>query len=76
MAVTGNFTDTEGKITITNGDLAALKKIAAEYGISDTVNVITFAIGVLSRASGKAVSVEQEDGTAVKFVRSDQVRGK
>jgi hypothetical protein len=76
MAVTGNFNEGEGKITITNGDLAALKKIAREYDISDAANVIKFAIRVLSRASGKAVSVEQEDGTSVKFLPSDQVRGK
>jgi hypothetical protein len=43
------------KISVTNGDLAALKKIAQEYGISDAANVITFAIGILNHTGGKAV---------------------
>ena len=76
MAVNGTFSNTEGTISLTNGDLAALKKIAEEYGITDPANVITFAIGVLSRANGKAVSVEQENGAAVKFIPSENLRAK
>ena len=68
------FTDTEGKITITNGDFQALKKIARDYDLSDETDVITFAIGVLSKASGKGISVENEDGSLVKYIPADKLR--
>lgn len=68
------FTETEGTITISNGDFQALKKIAKEYHISDETDVITFAIGVLSEAAGKPVSVEKTDGTLAKFIPSDKLR--
>lgn len=72
--IKGEFSDTEGTIKITNGDFQALKRIAEQYGITDESDVITFAIGVLSRANGKAVTVEQEDGSVVKFIPSDKLR--
>mgnify|MGYP001563308503 CR=1 FL=1 len=70
----GTFTETEGQITITNGDFQALKKIAQQYNISDETDVIAFAIGVLSRANGRGVSVEQDDGSVVKFIPADKLR--
>ena len=70
----GNFTDTQGEITITNGDFQALKKIAQDYGISEESDVIAFAIGVLSQANGKPISVERTDGSVIKFVPSDKLR--
>ncbi len=72
----GEFTETQGEITISNGDLQALKKIAKDYGITNEADVITFAIGLLSRANGRAVSIEQEDGTVTRFLPSDKLRGK
>lgn len=71
-----NFTEIEGDIKITNGDFQALKKIAADYGLSDETDVIAFALGVLNRAKGKAISVEQEDGSVIKFIPSDKLRNK
>ncbi|MFA6000432.1 MAG: hypothetical protein WC783_05700 [Candidatus Paceibacterota bacterium] len=71
----GTFTETQGEITITNGDFQALRKIAQDYNISDETDVITFAIGVLSRANGRAVTIEQEDGSALKLMPSAKLRG-
>ena len=71
----GNSTDTQTDITISNGDFQALKKIAQDYGIADESDVIAFAIGVLSRANGRAISIEQEDGTILKFIPADKLRG-
>jgi hypothetical protein len=71
----GTFTETQGEITISNGDLQALKKIARDYGIVDESYVIVFAIGILSRANGKPIAIEQPDGSTIKFVPSDKLRG-
>ena len=71
----GAFTDTQGEITISNGDYQALKKIAQDYKITDESDVITFAIGILSKANGRPISIEQEDGSVVKFIPSDKLRG-
>lgn len=70
----GTFTDTQGEVTITNGDFQALKKIAKDYGITNEVDVITFAIGILSKANGKPVAVELLDGTTVKFLPADKLK--
>ena len=70
----GKFTETEGEITITNGDFQALKKIAKAYNLSDEADVITFAIGVLSKADGKGVALEQENGTIIKYIPADKLR--
>jgi hypothetical protein len=72
----GTFTETEGEITITNGDFQALRKIAESYGLADESDVIAFAIGVLSRANGGAISVDQADGTVAKFIPADKLRTK
>ena len=71
-----DFTDVEGKIKLTNGDFQALRKIAADYGLSDESDVIAFALGILNRAKGKAISVEQEDGSTIRFIPSDKLRNK
>lgn len=71
----GNFTENQGEITISNGDLEALKKIAKDYQIADESDVIAFAIGILSEASGRPISIEQPDGTVKKFMPSDKLRG-
>lgn len=73
--IKGSFTDSQGDITITNGDFQALKRIAQSYGITDVSDVITFAIGILSKANGRAISIEQEDGSVIKFIPSDKLRG-
>lgn len=67
-------TETEGEIRISNGDWQALRQIAQDYNISDESDVIAFAIGVLSRANGRGVSVEQPDGTLLKFMPADRLR--
>ena len=69
----GKFTDTEGEVTITNGDFQALREIAKDYKLDES-DVITFAIGVLSRAKGKAIGFENEDGGVEKFVPADKLR--
>ncbi len=69
-----NFSDHEGTIRLTNGDFQALKKITEEYHLADESDVIAFAIGVLSRAGGKPISVEQADGTTAKLFPADKLR--
>lgn len=71
-----DFTEVEGKIRLTNGDFQALQSIAKEYGLTDASDVITFALGVLSQAKGKPVTIEQEDGSIIKLVPSDKLRSK
>lgn len=71
----GKFTETQGEITITNGDFQALKKIAADYNITDESDVIAFAIGILNKANGRAVSIEQNDGSIIRFMPADKLRG-
>lgn len=70
------FTDTEGKIRLTNGDFEALKKAAQDYGLSDESDVIAFALGVLSHAEGRAVITENSDGRFVKFAPADKLKTK
>lgn len=67
-------TETEADIKITNGDWQALKAIANSYGLTDEADVITFAIGVLSQADGKPVSIERGDGSVLKLIPSDKLR--
>jgi hypothetical protein len=62
------------KFTINNGDLIALNRIKEQYNLKDSDDVITFAIGVLSKANGGAVSVTSEDGSITKFVPADQLK--
>lgn len=71
-----DFTEVDGKIKLTNGDFQALKKIAADYGLTDESDVIAFALGILNRAKGKAISVEQDDGSTIRFIPSDKLRSK
>lgn len=70
----GNFTETEGDITITNGDFQALRKIAEEYGLADESDVIAFAIGILDQSGGQGVIIRREDGTPVRLMPSDSIR--
>ena len=65
-----------GKITLTNGDLEALKKIAEDYGLHDESDVIAFALGVLSQANGRAISAEQKDGRLIRFLPADKLKAK
>lgn len=62
------------KFTINNGDLVALNRIKDQYNLKDSDDVITFAIGVLDKANGGAVSVTQQDGTLMKFVPADSLK--
>ena len=39
-----DFTEVDGKIKITNGDFQALKKIAADYSLTDESDVVAFAL--------------------------------
>lgn len=70
----GTFTDVQGEITITNGDFQALKKIAQDYKIANEEDVITFAIGILSKADGRPVAIEKPDGTSEKFMPAEKLK--
>ena len=71
-----NFTEQEGVIKITNGDFKALQTIAKEYNLNDESDVIAFAIGILSQAKGKAITIEREDGSVLKLIPSEKLRSK
>lgn len=64
----------DGSISITNGDLEALKKITEQYHVKDETDVIAFAIGVLSQSNGQGVTIRREDGIPVKLIPSDDIR--
>lgn len=64
----------ELKLTVFNGDLEALNKIKEQYHLKDSTDVIIFALGVLSQANGKPVSIEREDGSLAKLLPSDQLK--
>jgi len=66
--------DGVAKYTINNGDLIALNRIKEQYNLKDSDDVITFAIGVLDKAKGGAVSVTNEDGSVVRFLPADQLK--
>ena len=70
----GVFNNKEGNIKLTNGDLAALKKIATDYGIASEEDVVSFALGILSRAEGGTVSIELKNGSVMKFMPADKLR--
>ncbi|HEX6416098.1 MAG TPA: hypothetical protein VFZ62_01090 [Candidatus Saccharimonadales bacterium] len=67
-------TSEEFKLTIHNGDLEALNKIKEQYHLKDSADVIVFAIGVLSQANGKPISIEREDGSLAKLLPSEQLK--
>ena len=69
-----NQTDTESTLKITNGDLLALKKIKEEYNLNDEADVLTFALGVLSQAKGKPLSIERDDGSILKLAPSEKLK--
>jgi len=71
-----NFKEQEGTIKITNGDFQALRNIAKEYGLNDEADVIVFAIGVLTQAKGKGITIEREDGSTLKLIPSEKLRSK
>lgn len=60
--------------TINNGDLQALKRIKDQYGLRDTNDVITFAIGVLSQSNGRAVTITKDDGSTTRLLPSDELK--
>lgn len=60
--------------TINNGDLIALNRIKEQYGLEDSDDVITFAIGVLSKSNGGPVSIINDDGSVAKFLPSDRLK--
>lgn len=64
----------EANYTINNGDLEALNRIKEQYGLRDSDDVITFAIGVLSQSNGRSVTITRDDGTTAKLLPSDQLR--
>jgi hypothetical protein len=66
--------DGEAQYTINNGDLQALNRIKEQYGLRDSDDVITFAIGVLSQSNGRSVSITKDDGTVAKLLPSDQLK--
>lgn len=66
--------DGEAKFIINNGDLQALNRIRDEYNLRDSDDVITFAIGVLSQSKGRSVSIQQDDGSVIKLLPSDQIK--
>ena len=61
-------------IKISNGDFGALKKIKEDYNLKDISDVITFALGVLSQADGKSVTIERSDGSTLRLVPSDKLK--
>lgn len=67
-------TSEEAKFTIVNGDLAALNRIKQQYGLKDGDNVIVFALGVLSKAEGRPVTIENNDGTTTALLPSDDLK--
>jgi hypothetical protein len=69
MAVSGEFTAKEGKITVTNGDLAALTKIAADYKLADITSVITFAIEYSIEQKGKRLASSKTMGQPLNMYR-------
>lgn len=69
-----NKTDSDITINITNGDFGALKSITQQYNLKDETDVVTFAIGVLSQANGKPVSIEKEDGSVLRLTPSSRLK--
>lgn len=63
----------EAEYTINNGDLEALNEIKERYGLRDSDDVITFAIGVLSQSNGRAISVTDDEGNMIKLLPSEQL---
>jgi len=74
--ITDNGSGTEGTLHLTNGDYQALKSVANVYGLKDEADVVAFALGVFTKANGKAVVVEMNDGSLVKMMPSDKLLGK
>lgn len=70
MAVTGDG----NRFTISNGDFEALQRIREAYHLRDESAVIIFAIGLLSQANGRPVSIQKDDGTVVRLLPSDNIR--
>ena len=68
------LTKGDGEIQITNGDLAALKRIRDAYGLKDETDVVAFAIGVLDKSKGQGVAIRKEDGAAIRLMPSDNIR--
>ena len=66
--------ESDGVVKVTNGDLVALKEIKDKYGLKDESAVIVFAIGVLSQAGGRPVSIIKDNGSSQSLVPSDQLK--
>lgn len=64
----------EAHYTINNGDLEAINRIKEQYGLRDSDDVITFALGVLSQSNGRSISVTKEDGSIANLLPSDQLK--
>lgn len=64
----------EAKYTINNGDLVALNQIKDGYGLRDSDNVLTFAIGVLKQAGGRPVMIQNEQGAYTSLLPADELR--
>lgn len=64
----------DGSISITNGDLEALKKIKDQYILKDETDVIAYAIGVLSQSNGTGLTIQKVDGTTLKLIPSDKLK--
>lgn len=67
-------TSEEAKFTVVNGDLKALNRIKEQYGLKDGDDVIVFAIGLLSQAEGRPITIENNDGTTTTLLPSDDLR--
>ncbi|HYH74719.1 MAG TPA: hypothetical protein VD735_02040 [Candidatus Saccharimonadales bacterium] len=69
-----NEANGEANYTINNGDLRALNRIKEQYHLTDSDDVLVFAIGLLSQSNGRAVTVEKDDGSFVKLLPADELR--
>lgn len=68
-------TTEEAKFTVVNGDLKALNRIKEQFGLKDLDDVFVFALGVLSQAEGRPITVERNDGTTTALLPSDDLKG-
>lgn len=69
-----NETPEEAKFTIVNGDLKALNRIKEQYGLKDGDDVIVFALGLLSQAQGRPITITNSDGTTISLLPSDDLK--
>lgn len=61
----------ELKLTVNNGDLAALRETATRLGFKDEESMLRFMLAVISKSATRSLTITDQNGTKIPLTPSE-----